>query len=201
VDAEIDEALQQPWKPCGWGPTVRTKSPRSVRLNAGQGFSIKPLAPMLESRYPAKFFWRQADSSQADSHSEVEVGDVSIRGESIAVSCPSQVVVNQNVTIGPASFSYTIVNDSDVEVLVSRVAALTVSTQSDPLFTDEDQQRLIAPHSSFAQDDFSIFGNSAFGQPGQVTAAGSLTFNVVSSGQVIFSDRTVCQFNVVDASS
>ena len=125
---------------------------------------------------------------------------VFIKDPSLGVSCGTDAVVGENVIIGPGTFSYTIVNESDQEAFVSMVAALTVSTNPDPVFTNEDLQRLIAPHSSFVQDEFTIFGQKAFDQAGQVTTTASLTFSLFPSGQVIFSDKVVCQFNVVAAS-
>jgi hypothetical protein len=105
--------------------------------------------------------------------------------------------VGQNAFIGPGKFSYTIVNDSDNEAFVSMVAALTVSTDPNPVITNQDLQRLMSPHSSFVQDNFTIFAQKSFDQAGQVTTTASLTFSLFPSGQVIFGDSVQCQFNVV----
>jgi hypothetical protein len=130
-----------------------------------------------------------------------QMGDVFIKDPNLGVGCGPDVAPNQNAIIGPATFSYTIVNDSDDEAYVSMVAAINVSTRPDPVFTEQDLQRFLAPHSSFARDSFSITGRAAFDQTGQITATATLTFTLYPSGQVIFSDSVVCQFNVVDPTS
>jgi hypothetical protein len=40
------------------------------------------------------------------------MGDVFIKDPSLGVSCVAGAVIGQNVSIGPANFSYAIVNDS-----------------------------------------------------------------------------------------
>jgi hypothetical protein len=127
------------------------------------------------------------------------MGDVFVKDPNLDVSCGSDAVVGQITTIGPARFSYTIVNDSDDEAFVSMVAALAVSIAPDPIFTEQDLQRFVAPHSSFVRDTFTIFGQRTFDQAGQVTTTATLTFNLFPSGQLIFNDQVVCQLNVADA--
>ena len=118
------------------------------------------------------------------------MGDIFIKDPNLDVSCGTDAIVGQNAMIGPGKFSYIIVNDSDDEAFVSMVAALTVSTDPNPVFTNQDLQRLISPHSSFAQGEFTIFGQKSFDQPGQVTTTASLTFTLFPSGQVIFDSIT-----------
>ncbi len=129
------------------------------------------------------------------------MGDVFIQDPNLGVGCGPDVVLNQNAIIGPATFSYTIVNDSDDEAFVSMVAALNVSTRPEPVFTEQDLQRFLAPHSTFARDSFTITGRAAFDQTDQITTTATLTFTLFPSGQVIFKDSVVCQFNVVNPNS
>ena len=93
---------------------------------------------------------------EQSSYREVIIGDIFIKDPNLDVSCGTDAIVGQQPMIRPGKFSYIIVNDSDDEAFVSMVAALTVSTDPNPVFTNQDLQRLISPHSSFAQGEFTI---------------------------------------------
>jgi hypothetical protein len=126
------------------------------------------------------------------------MGTVFIRDPSLGVDCASSVVKGTNGRYGPATFKYTIVNDSDQEVFVSMVATLSVATDPPASMTNQDLNRLIAPHTSFQKPEFTLFGFRVFDESGLVTVTAAITFSLFPSGVVIFTDQTNCQLSVVD---
>ena len=126
------------------------------------------------------------------------MSDVYVKDLSIGLSCPTPtVVVPTPAVYGIFDAKFQLVNDSDNEVYVYTVAAITDSDDSARLSSYMEPMKYLPPHSSSGIVSFAFNAIRSFLNPVRVTVTGTITFFFYPSNAVLYTDFVQCDFDVV----